>query len=268
MGTEKRNPFDPGAPLSLSSSPGSSNRFRDPRWSGSGTGTPGKSAYEVAVDNGFVGTEADWLASLVGADGADGADGAAATIAVGTVTTVPYGSPATVTNTGTSSAAVFDFEIPRGQTGASGSGAAELLAVDCDATVFVGAAVILTEGTPVDSVMSDWTNLFFLSAMNYQISTPLAVNAQADSMANSNVIGIVKNKPTSTTCDIGLPGLIPGLYFSLEVLEDYYLSDTIPGLIVKSSLKPSDPGTIVLRLGQATNNQDFLFDRFDRVVNT
>lgn len=32
-------------------------------------GTPGESAYDVAVDNGFVGTEAEWLASLKGADG-------------------------------------------------------------------------------------------------------------------------------------------------------------------------------------------------------
>ena len=35
----------------------------------------GKSAYEVAVDNGFVGTEAQWLASLHGAQGPAGASG-------------------------------------------------------------------------------------------------------------------------------------------------------------------------------------------------
>ena len=40
-------------------------------------GADGDSAYDVAVANGFVGNEAAWLASLVGADGADGADGAA-----------------------------------------------------------------------------------------------------------------------------------------------------------------------------------------------
>ena len=38
----------------------------------SGSGTAGKSAYEIAVDNGFVGTETEWLESLKGADGADG----------------------------------------------------------------------------------------------------------------------------------------------------------------------------------------------------
>lgn len=37
----------------------------------------GKSAYDLAVANGFKGTEAEWLASLKGADGADGAPGAA-----------------------------------------------------------------------------------------------------------------------------------------------------------------------------------------------
>lgn len=45
-------------------------------------GADGESAYQIAVDNGFEGTEEDWLASLHGADGgpgpagADGADGA------------------------------------------------------------------------------------------------------------------------------------------------------------------------------------------------
>ena len=38
-------------------------------------GDDGESAYEIAAANGFVGTEADWLASLVGAAGQDGADG-------------------------------------------------------------------------------------------------------------------------------------------------------------------------------------------------
>lgn len=39
-------------------------------------GIDGDSAYEIAVANGYVGTEAQWLASLVGATGAPGATGA------------------------------------------------------------------------------------------------------------------------------------------------------------------------------------------------
>ena len=38
-------------------------------------GVDGKSAYELAVDGGYIGTEAQWLASLHGADGSDGDDG-------------------------------------------------------------------------------------------------------------------------------------------------------------------------------------------------
>jgi hypothetical protein len=152
---------------------------------GGGVGPAGLSAYEIAVEHGFVGTEADWLASLQGADGTDGApgagivlqgtlastadlpgtgsagdayiiaghiwswnatssvwvdggniqgpagadgtngtngtNGAAATVAVGTVTTGSPGSSAAVTNTGTSSAAVLAFTIPRGATGSAAS---------------------------------------------------------------------------------------------------------------------------------------------------
>ena len=58
--------------------------------------------------------------AIAGPAGADGADGAAATIAVGTVATGAEGSSATVTNAGTSSAAVFNFSIPVGATGATG----------------------------------------------------------------------------------------------------------------------------------------------------
>lgn len=53
--------------------------------------------------------------------GVDGDDGAAATIAVGNVSTVANGQPATVTNTGTASEAVFDFEIPAGADGDPGT---------------------------------------------------------------------------------------------------------------------------------------------------
>jgi hypothetical protein len=38
-------------------------------------GQNGKSAYDIAVDNGFDGTEAEWLASLHGADGSNGQNG-------------------------------------------------------------------------------------------------------------------------------------------------------------------------------------------------
>ena len=64
----------------------------------------------------------------VSLEGAKGDPGSSATIEVGeTVTTAP-GEDADVENVGTENAAVFNFKIPRGQTGASGSPGADGLA--------------------------------------------------------------------------------------------------------------------------------------------
>ena len=46
-------------------------------------GSAGKSAYQIAVDNGFIGTESEWLATLKGSDGTDGTDGAPGADGVG-----------------------------------------------------------------------------------------------------------------------------------------------------------------------------------------
>ena len=57
-----------------------------------------------------------------GAVGATGPAGAAATVSVGTVTTGAAGSQASVTNSGTASAAVLNFTIPQGAAGTGGVG--------------------------------------------------------------------------------------------------------------------------------------------------
>lgn len=63
---------------------------------GGTTGTPGESAYEIAVDQGFTGTVTQWLASLIGPAGPTGATG-------------PGGATGTTGTTG-----------PKGDTGATG----------------------------------------------------------------------------------------------------------------------------------------------------
>lgn len=60
-----------------------------------------------------------------GADGAKGEPGTAATITVGTVTTGAAGSDATVTNAGTTSAAILNFAIPQGAKGDAGTAGAK-----------------------------------------------------------------------------------------------------------------------------------------------
>lgn len=63
-----------------------------------------------------------------GTNGIDGTDGTAATIAIGTVTTGEPGSSASVVNSGTATAAVFDISIPRGDKGADGAGVGDVIA--------------------------------------------------------------------------------------------------------------------------------------------
>ena len=60
-----------------------------------------------------------------GRDGTDGQDGQSAIITVGTTTTLSAGSDATVTNSGTSSAAVLNFGIPKGDKGDTGPSGAD-----------------------------------------------------------------------------------------------------------------------------------------------
>lgn len=62
-----------------------------------------------------------------GEPGQPGADGKSATITIGTVTTVSPDTPASVTNTGTSTDAIFNFEIPKGQDGSGGGADIETL---------------------------------------------------------------------------------------------------------------------------------------------
>ena len=58
----------------------------------------------------------------VGPTGMPGATGSSAVVSVGSVTTLPAGAQATVSNSGTNSAAVLNFGIPQGAAGSAGSG--------------------------------------------------------------------------------------------------------------------------------------------------
>ena len=82
------------------------------------------SAYGIAVGNGFVGTEAQWLASLQGPAGPAGPTGSAGpagpanSLSVGTVV---GGSTATATITGSAPNQTLNLVLPKGDTGATGN---------------------------------------------------------------------------------------------------------------------------------------------------
>jgi hypothetical protein len=62
------------------------------------------------------------MQGAIGPAGPSGPSGAAATVNVGSVTTGLAGSQASVTNSGTASAAVLNFTIPQGAAGTNGTG--------------------------------------------------------------------------------------------------------------------------------------------------
>lgn len=94
------------------------------------------------IENGYWyvwdGANNTWVNTNVKAQGETGQTGAAATIAVGTVHTGAAGSSATVTNSGTESAAVFDFSIPQGAAGTAGKDGASLIKISTTPTSETG----------------------------------------------------------------------------------------------------------------------------------
>lgn len=106
---DKGDPGDPG-PAGAQGNPG--NNGQDGR------------AVQLQVSGGFIQWrlvgDANWQ-NLIATSALVGADGKAATIAVGTVTQLAAGAIPTVTNSGSSSSATFNFGIPTGQPGTRGA---------------------------------------------------------------------------------------------------------------------------------------------------
>jgi hypothetical protein len=112
--------------------------------------------------------------------------------------------------------------------------------LNCDATVYVGAAVYIED------------------------ITFKAKNAIATSQSTSNVIGIAETKPTSTTCDVRVLGTTGELYTGLDVTKEYFLSDTTAGQITTTI--PTISGHIWLKIGQPLTDKKFVVLKGQRVV--
>lgn len=117
-----------------------------------------------------------------GAPGVDGEDGAAATVEIGTVTTLAPGADATVTNSGTSAAAVLNFGIPQGATGDPGEIIEQIVPVEATTTasrayavgdyfvnnlgILVQATAAIALGATIDSTNSTAVNETLSKALN------------------------------------------------------------------------------------------------------
>jgi len=85
----------------------------------SNSGTSSDAVLSFTLPKGASGTAG--IQGSIGLTGATGAAGDNATIAMGTITTLPENSSATVVNAGSDTAAVLNFGLPMGQTGAQGT---------------------------------------------------------------------------------------------------------------------------------------------------
>lgn len=154
-----------------------------------GTTTTGNPGTNASVTNSGTSSAAVFNFTIprgnTGATGPQGPDGDAATITVGTVTTGAPGTSATVVNSGTSSAAVFDFTIPRGDKGESGSGAGDMLAADYDPNGTVQNAGGIVDY--VDSVMPTVNDATLTIQQNGTTVDTFTANASSNVTANITV---------------------------------------------------------------------------------
>ena len=143
-----------------------------------------------------------------GTAGSIGPTGNAATIAVGTVTTGSAGSSATITNVGTSGAAIFNFAIPKGDTGLTGTAA----------TIAVGT---VTTGAAGSSATI--TNVGTTSAATFNFAIPRGDTGTAATIAVGTVTTLsagssatVTNAGTSgaATFNFGIPRGDTGLGYN------------------------------------------------------
>jgi hypothetical protein len=107
----------------------------------------------------------------------------------------------------------------------------------CDATVSVGDIVRLSAGT--------------------------VVKAQADTLTNSNIIGICVTKNTSTDCNVQVTGYTASVFGGLDVTKKYYLSDATAGAITANP--PTASGSYVIRIGTPRSTSSIII-QVERVV--
>lgn len=175
-------------------------------------GDSGLSAYEVARLNGFVGTESQWLASL------KGDKGDTATVQIGTVSSVPFPGPPTVTNVGTNEDAILDFGLVTGEKGNTGDAAT--IQVGTTQTLAPGSAATVTNsGTSGAAILNFGIPQGLVGPMG-EVSTA-QLNA-AIALALQPLRPVVVNQPTGVSGNVGdslalscLGGILPNTHLNL-----------------------------------------------------
>ena len=151
--------------------------------------------------------------------GPAGADGTAATITVGTTTTLPPGSNATVTNVGTPTNAVLNFGIPTGENSAtidSGNFISRTTATYTAANSIIGLPITLnSEGITISP-----NGIISISKEGRYL-----INYGIKSTTIDNIVGLYINGTNNTNTNINT--LISDLNPSSSVILDLNANDVI-----------------------------------------
>lgn len=125
-------------------------------------------------------------------------------------------------------------------SGAAIASAANVLLtnVPCNAAVYVGAAVRMD-------------------------TLGVAQNALADSLTNSNLIGVCESKVSATVCNIRVLGVTPAIYAGLDVTKEYFLSESTAGLV--TTTVPVGSGSVIVRVGQPFSGTKILVIKGQRI---
>lgn len=194
------------------------------------SGTENAAIFNFSIPQGAQGEQ-----GVQGEQGEPGQDGSAATITVGTVTTLPSSYSATVINSGTSSAAVFDFGIPRGSKGDDGSAAT--VSVGTTSTLSPGSnATVTNSGTPSDAVFN-----FGIPKGSQGDAATIQVGTVTTLPAGSNAT--VTNSGTSSAAvfDFGIPkgdtGTVSNVSYNDLLNKPSVNGHTITGAMTDANLE-------------------------------
>lgn len=181
------------------------------------SGTPGAATFNFTIPRGDQGIQ--------GIQGVKGDKGDAATLTLGTVTTGAAGTNASITNSGTSGAAVFNFTIPRGDKGEKGDtgpmgpagGSDTLMSLDSTEQETVGLkrfrAGLNINQTTFASNQGGGYGLVF-STTDRKWSTRLALKSDASGVPRLSIQGV-----GSGTADTYGPDLININDLSIDILS-------------------------------------------------
>ena len=165
-----------------------------------------------------------------------GQPGTAATIAVGSVTQVPYPGPITVTNSGTTNAAILDFVLCPGADGAAGAnGAAASVTVGSTSTLAPGSsATVVNSGSSSAAVLDFGVPAGATGASG--AAATLTIGSTTTLPAGSSATASNSGTSSAAILNLGIPIGDPGAAASIAV-------GSVTGLVAGATPTVTNVGT-------------------------